>query len=53
MARHTLLLIEGEESIAEPLQLALEREGFEHSGSGDSGLDGDDDSGHSASGSDD
>ncbi|HLM33511.1 MAG TPA: winged helix-turn-helix domain-containing protein [Gaiellaceae bacterium] len=29
MARHTLLLIEDEESIAEPLHLALEREGFE------------------------
>jgi DNA-binding response OmpR family regulator len=29
MARHTLLLIEDEESIAEPLRLALEREGFE------------------------
>ncbi len=29
MARHTLLLIEDEESIAEPLRHALEREGFE------------------------
>ena len=29
MARRTLLLIEDEQSIAEPLQLALEREGFE------------------------
>jgi two-component system response regulator RegX3 len=29
MARHALLLIEDEESIAEPLRLALEREGFE------------------------
>jgi two-component system, OmpR family, response regulator RegX3 len=29
MARHTLLLIEDEESIAEPLRLALEREGFD------------------------
>jgi two-component system, OmpR family, response regulator RegX3 len=29
MARRTVLLIEDEESIAEPLQLALEREGFE------------------------
>jgi len=29
MARHTLLLIEDEESIAEPLRLALDREGFE------------------------
>jgi two-component system, OmpR family, response regulator RegX3 len=29
MARRTLLLIEDEQSIAEPLQLALEREGFD------------------------